>query len=34
VTIAETAPETVPLVSGVFTRDSAEAFLGAQSKTK
>jgi pyrimidine-nucleoside phosphorylase len=33
VTIAETAPERVPMVSGVFTRDSAEAFLSSRSKT-
>jgi pyrimidine-nucleoside phosphorylase len=29
VTIAETAPEMVPLVSGVFTRESAESFLAS-----
>jgi pyrimidine-nucleoside phosphorylase len=29
VTIAEIAPETVPLVSGVFTRESAESFLAS-----
>jgi hypothetical protein len=34
VTIAETAPETVALVSGVFTRASAEAFLSSRTKAK
>jgi pyrimidine-nucleoside phosphorylase len=33
VTIAEIAPETVPLVSGVFTRESAESFLASLTRS-